>query len=154
MHSPFHYSICWCNSWVGISHFYLTRLNIEALLLLYIPLQIFRNHTDAVDRIGIIHTSFNKFGKFWIPFQELLPLLFSPVSICSLLWLQSLVFNAYGGGASRSFPRNNHKFRLPWKGGLGCTDYPLRILMVRVSLHGIKKGAIDLSWSGGSILLA
>ena len=42
----------------------LTRIKIESLFILYVTLQIFLNRTDAVNRIGTIHTSLNKFGKF------------------------------------------------------------------------------------------
>ena len=58
------------SSCVGISILNLTCLNIEALFLLYDPLQFFWNHTGVVYRRGIIHTSSNKVGTFWTPFRN------------------------------------------------------------------------------------
>ena len=104
-HTPFYYCIFWCSSCAGISKFNLTRLNIQALFLLYDPLQLFWNYTDAVYRRGIIHTSFNKVGTFCIPFHNLLIWCSPGLNLC-LLWLQFILCHAWRDD-SNSFSHNN-----------------------------------------------
>ena len=61
-----------------------THLKIEALFLLYDTLQLFLNHTDAVYRLGAIHNNFNKFGNFWIPFQNYCLCYYTGINLCLL----------------------------------------------------------------------
>ena len=81
-----------------------TRLNIEALSLLYDPIKLFWNYTDVVYRLGIIHNRFNRVGTFWIPLQNFFFCCSPDLNMC-LIWLQLLLCNAWWD-ASHSFPCN------------------------------------------------
>ena len=104
----------------------LIYINIQALHLLYSPLQLFWNHTDAVDRIGVVHTILNKFQTFYIPFQNCFIWCSPGLSMC-LIWLQFFLCNACWG-ASYSLPRYTMSHYFSWllyaalKKQLSCRD--------------------------------
>ena len=82
----------------------LIYINIQALHLLYSPLQLFWNHTDAVENFVFIHTRLNKVGKILIPFQNCYLFCFSGINLW-LLRLQFFLCNAWWD-ASHSFLHN------------------------------------------------
>ena len=112
-------------------NFNLSCLNIEALFLLYYPLQLLQNHTDVVYRFGITHNTFNKVGTFLTPFHNFFLCCYPGLNLC-LTWIQYLLCNTWKN-ASNYFRNNTtswwfyHDCTLPWKMRLSFRDYPLRI---------------------------
>ena len=138
-HLPFHHCIYLFSSWVWISIFNLTRISIESLLILYVPLQLFWNHNGVVDRLGTIHTSFNKIGIFLIPFQNWF-FWCSPGLNMRLLWIK-LLFCGACWDYYHSFPSDIiGRYFLSWlyddlKMRMSCIDYPSHIVGVFLSQY-------------------
>ena len=93
-HLPFNCFICWCSSCIGISFFNIIRHKIEALFLLHGPLQIFWNHTDAVDGLVVVHASFDDVVTFRILFHNWYILCFPGLNMRPLL-LKLVLCNAW-----------------------------------------------------------
>ena len=130
-HLPFYYCVFLFISCIGIPIFNLIHINIEALFILYNPLQLFWNHTDVFYRIGIMHNSLNKVGTLWIPFHNCFLLCHPGINLCIFYFNSFSV--THGDMPLIPFLITpwvsifSHDFTLPWKGRLVCRYYTLRI---------------------------
>ena len=111
--------------------FSLTHLIIEAIFILYDPLQVFWNHTNVLYTRDIIHNSFNKVGIvlspsindfFGVPLVSIYSF-YEFVSACvtsvRIFLIPTLV--------TPRVSNFSHDCMLPWKRRLIYRDYPLHI---------------------------
>ena len=135
-------------------YFNLICIKIEALHILHDPLQLFWNNTELLYSIGIIHTSCNNFGAFWIPLQDFfichsfdlnIHLLLIPFIFCLTQWNAS------------NYPHHNtinQYFLLDILRCLAKCGWVVDIIhfLLIFFSFAVSKRSITISWSGKSFL--